>query len=254
MRLGVFMSKAEINNLVNEITDKLHRLADRTLQALNEETAKAMTEANKEFGLYQQQKIEQIFDEAVTRFYNDYLPSQYVRSGSTSELSGGLYDVLNMPLDESGIVVYNKYEELLDGSKMSIQVNPSRRAAIYDIDGLRMALFEQTFMEGWHGGAKTISSRKSDKWGAHPAPGTPYYRAPGRIRTENGGSKWHRWGKWGKRATRTTAPFTIFSKNLSAAEGAEIFEKFKEISQRHNDTAVQKVQSDIPKFKAEIYG
>lgn len=247
------MSKAEINNLVNEVIDKLHRLADRTLQALNEETTKAMDEANREFGLYQQQKIEQIFSDAVTKFYSAYQPNQYSRAGNTSTLRGGLYDVLSMPLDESGMVIYDGYEELFDGTRMSFNDNGKGSDAFYDMNGFREMLFQQTFMEGWHGGAKSISTEKENTWGSHPSPGTPYYRTAGRIPTATG-SRWHRWGKWGKRAVKTTPPFTIFSQNLSAAEGAEIFEKFKEISNAHNDRAVKKVQEMMPKFNADIFG
>lgn len=229
---------SDIDSLVDEMRTNLRRLADRTLDALNEETSKAMEDANHEFGAYQQMFIEQIFRNAVDAFYDAYSPKSYQRTG-------GLYDVLDLKLDDSGMVVMGAngdYRSLFNETN-------------FHSDRSGGNLFEKVFIDGYHGGAESISGGKADVWGAHPSPGIPYYRAPGLVRYSGETRKrWHRYGRWGSRAIRTESPYKIIARNLSAAEATEMFSKFKEISQKHNDAAVEKVRQNIPKFHAEIYG
>lgn len=227
----------DVDMLINEMKSNLHKLAERTLEALNEETDRAMDDAMKEFGIYQQQKITEIFKNAVAEFYSAYTPKSYDRTK-------GLYNVLDLHTDEHGMVItgVNGYQDLFDASQMHGDRNGGD-------------LFNKVFMEGWHGGAESIAESKADTWGTHPAQGTPHYRRPGFVRYPNSTKvKWHKYGKWGKAAVQTKAPYTIIEENLKAAEGAEIFEKFKEISQRHNDKAIEKVKREIARFHSEIYG
>lgn len=232
------MSKyKDVDNLIDGIHSNIHKLAERTLEALNKETLEAMDNAYKEFGEYQQSKIRQIFNEAVDTFYSSYTPNSYDRTY-------GLYDVLDMKLNDKGVV------NTEDPTYMDL-FNPDK----LHTDRSGNSLFNKVFIEGYHGGAENISGTKSDIWGAHPSPGNPYYRAPGWVKYPGEiKKKWHKYGKWGRRSVQTASPYKIFSHELSAAEATEIFDNFKEISQRHNDAAVDRVKRDIPKLQAEIFG
>ena len=232
----------DVDSLIREIKGDLDKFKEQTLKVLNEEVDRAMDDAAKEFGVYQQQKITEIFKNAVAEFYGAYTPKSYERQGRDG--TGGLYNVLDLHTDEHGMVITgpNGYQDLFDSSQMHGDRNGGD-------------LFNKVFMEGWHGGAESISEGKTDIWGTHPSQGTPYYRKPGFVRYPNPTkTKWHKYGKWGKVAKRTTAPYTIIEEKLKVAEGAEIFKKFKDISQRHNDKAVKKVeQEEIPRIYSEIF-
>lgn len=232
------MSKyKDVDMLAAEMKSKIYQLRDKTLDALNKETAKAVDSAMKEFGVYQQQKITQIFNSAVQEFYDAYTPKEYNRTY-------GLYDVLDLKTDSRGMVITsaNGYLDLFDSSSLH---------------GDRSGgdLFQKVFMEGWHGGAESIASGKAAVWGNHPSPGTPYYRRSGFVTYPNSTAKrWHKYGKWGRVAVRTKSPYKIIEERLSAAEQAEMFSKFDEVVRKHNDRAVEKVKQSIKTFQTEIYG
>lgn len=232
------MSKyKDVDMLAAEMKSKIYQLRDKTLDALNKETAKAVDSAMKEFGVYQQQKITQIFNSAVQEFYDAYTPKEYNRTY-------GLYDVLDLKTDSHGMVITsaNGYLDLFDSSSLH---------------GDRSGgdLFQKVFMEGWHGGAESIASGKAAVWGSHPSPGTPYYRRSGFVTYPNSTTKkWHKYGKWGRVAVRTESPYKIIEERLSAAEQAEMFAKFDEVVRKHNDRAVEKVKQSIKTFQTEIYG
>lgn len=232
------MSKyKDIDDLFDGIENNIGKLADRTLELLNRETSEAMNNAYKEFGEYQQNKIRQIFNEAVDRFYSSYTPHSYVRTY-------GLYNVLDLKLNDKGTVNAEDpaYMDLFNPDKLHTDRNGN-------------SLFNKVFIEGYHGGAENVSGTKSDIWGAHPSPGNPYYRAPGWVKYPGERKKkWHKYGKWGRSAVQTTSPYEIFSRELEAAEENEILEKFKEISQRHNDSALDKVTRSISELQEEIFG
>ena len=205
---------------------------------MNTQVGEAMNLAYKEFGTYQQGKIREIFDDAVTTFYNAYSPrSGYVRQN-------GLYDILEMSLDENGMVISNSssYSDLLNPNNM----HPDRNGG--------NSLYQTVFMEGYHGGSKGISGSKASVWGEHPSPGVAYYRAPGKVKYPDGTVKWHKYGKWGRPAARTTAPYTMFRDNMQIAEENEIFETFTKISQRHNDAAMKKINEKVVPAIMAKYG
>lgn len=222
----------DIDTAVNGIRDNLHRLADRVLQELNRETSEAMDAAYREFGEWQEQRIEQIFRSAVDRFYASYTPESYSRSGS-------LYDVFSPDRNDTGMII----------------LNPPGYDELYDTSGMREDLFQTVFKEGYHGGAKTIASGKADVWGAHPSPGIAYYRKPGWVKYPNMDKKrWHRYGKWGRPAVQTKSAYRMVAEDLQRIEGGEMFDTFKRISDEHNNAAVERVKNMIPALQAEIYG
>ena len=232
------MSVNSIKEMTRKINSDLERLANRTLDELNKATTKASELAIQEFGAYQREEIARIFNSAVDQFYEAYSPRFYKRTHS-------LYDVLDMKIDNSGGVNYGNeslFRDLYDESQMT-----STRSG--------GSIFDQVFVHGYHGGAPSIDSGKAEIWGKHPDPGTPYYRKPGFVKYPNSNRrKWHRYGKWGRKAIQTKAPIKMVYDELSIAEGGYILDKFKEISQKYNDEAVQGVIDKIPILMKQISG
>lgn len=222
------MSKQEIDQLCDAMRNRIYGLANRISVELNAETSKAMDNASMEFGQYQRSKITDLFNNAVSYFYNQYSPEFYERQGDPDTLSGGLYELLSLQTDEFGQVLYDDPMDMIDANRL----HGDRRGN---------SLFKKVFLQGWHGGAEGIDTSKIDQWGAHPNPGTPYYRTPHPI-----------YSRWGEKAVRSTSPWVIFNQSVREAESGIILQKFKEISQRHNDEAVQRVIDSIPQYRAEL--
>lgn len=224
-----------INNLLDDIMNNLHKAADIVLERLNDETNVAVDKAYKEYGAYQRRKVEQIFRDAVLTFYDAYDPQYY------TSRQYGLYELLDPSIDTDGMIhIGDDYLTLFNADKM----HPDRSGGD--------SLFQTVFIEGYHGGAKNISSNKSEVWGAHPSPGTPYYRRSGKVTYPNGVKKWHKYGKWGRPAVKTDSAYNIFSTNLRIAEDTEMYEMFSEIAHRHNDEAFNKVCDEIPDIMREL--
>ncbi len=226
----------DIDALIDSAKSRLHTLADKTLELMGAETEAAMEEAYVEFGEYQKEEITKIFNRAVEEFYNAYTPTTYDRQN-------GLYDLLDIKTNDRGMVIANgpNYDELYNPDRLD-----SHRSSADN-------LYQTVFQEGWHGGAKTIDDGKTDIWGRHPSPGVAYYRKPGWVKYPGNEKKeWHRYGKWGRRAVRTEAPYYMISRELRAIEGTEMFAKFKEISNKHNEAAMQRVNAKIPQLMEEI--
>lgn len=226
---------SDVTAMCNKLESDYKLFCEKALGALVKECEKVPARGYKEFGEYQQEKICDIFEDAIDEFYDAYDPAYYDRNYD-------MYDVLKLKTDEFGMVSSDyPYTDILDPTAMQ---------------GDRMGgvpLFSLVFLEGWHGGARSISSSKAAAWGTHPSPGTPRYRRPGR--TFNGRGRWHKYGKWGDKAFQSEAPLWIFSDNLTVAESGEIYDMFKQIFQKHADNAVKKVANeDIPKLFASIFG
>ena len=237
----------DAGELTSAILDDLQRFADKTLELMNTEVSSAMEDAYSKFGRYQQQAIQKIFDDAVTKFYNAYTPHTegYEREGNTATKSGGLYDVLDMQTGDYGMVITGDppYDELYDGWGM----HEDRQGG--------HSLFDLVFKEGWHGGARSISVKKEEIWGSHPEPGKAYYRKGGWVKYPgSSGKKWHKYGKWGRRAFKSKSAYAMVSEDLQRSEAGEIYDEFKRISDRHNDEAMKRVYAKLPELKAQIMG
>ena len=152
------------------------------------EASVQLREANKEVAsewvVIAATDISEAFTSAVESFYNDYRPRIYKRRGS-------MYRLLRINVDASaGTVSYD-----FDESAMTY------RSGYGGEDGL----YSDVFIGGRHGGADKIAAEKEAKWGAHPSPGTPYWRA---------GSHYERWGE--RATTALTAPYDAFLRTLSS--------------------------------------
>ncbi len=227
----------QITSVCDGILDTIHKLAAETLEELNEETHKACKNAYAEFGTYQQTRVTDIFNNAVDAFYSSYTPKEYERTY-------GLYNVLDIKKDDSGRVILDDpdYMTLFDRTKLHN-------------DRSGNSLFDKVFMEGFHGGAESIAAGKSEIWGVHPAVGTPYYRRGGWVKYSNvTKKKWHKYGKWGVKAVKTESPYNMVISDLDKSVQSDMINAFKEISQKHNDEAVARVQQILAKKYHEIFG
>ena len=109
----------------------------------------------------------QVFDEAVEKFYADYKPKIYERP---SDEGHGLYDLYGVEIEG------DKFNISVDSDNLTY--DPNRVDAVDDQSLFKEYLFEETWNQGYHGGADKISEKKAEKLGAHPHPGTPWYRTP----------------------------------------------------------------------------
>lgn len=225
----------DIDKYFDDFYKKVELFGRRILNEANKLSKGVIERTRIDFGFYQRDKIEQLFNEAVNKFYSSYTPSQYERTW-------GLYDVLNISQNGYGEVIYDDVIDLLDPSRL----HTDRKGG---------DLFEKVFMHGWHGGAEAIYSNE-ELWGSHPSTsGVPYYRKPGFITLPNGAKVWHRWGQWGKRAVQTIAPAEILYNSLVSSEYGEMRKKAEEIFRKHNDDMVDYINQEImPTVAAEVFG
>lgn len=239
----------DIDKLIEDIRKKRMIFAEKALKLMGAETEKAVQVAEREFGVYQQKKIKQIFDDAITKFYDDYTPSMYDRNGDKQSRSHGLYDILDMRTQENGMVIYNDdYLGLFDRSKMHMG---------RDRDTGEVAdLFDKVFIEGWHGGAKGISSEKEGVWGKHPPGSEGYYRTGGTITLpDSGKSVWHRWGSWGKKAKQMLpSPYELICKNIDIADikGGDFDTAYDSTVRKYNDEAMKRVEKELPSLAQDV--
>lgn len=225
----------EIDAACDRIIQGLELLADRVLEQMNIETEKAVDLSYQEYGEYETELITNVFTGAVQSFYDSYSPKEYQRSY-------GLFDVLDIKRDEHGLAIYEapNYDELYDGEKMH-----SGRSG--------NDLYELVFKEGYHGGAKDIGDG-ADVWGAHPSPGTPYYRKGGLVKYPGiNKRRWHKYGKWGRPAVKSKSAYKLISETLNSEEPM-MDAKFEEIVHQNNNAAMDSVKKKIPELKAQIFG
>lgn len=225
----------------------LHKLAEFVSQELEKESRTTIENANKDFGEWESSWILDEFNDSVTRFYDAYTPKIYKRQGNTSTASGGLYNVLDIQFDENSMVLLSGdgYDSLYDKDKMP-----------KDRDGFN-SLYDTVFVRGYHGGATKIASDKEAIWGAHPSPGTPYWRKPGVVvDPETGRSFRYQYAKWGKQAKKTTSVYEFMIRKINRAFSAD--GEFKRASygflKQHNDKMIATVRKKMPQWYREIVG
>lgn len=226
----------EVSAIINDIRARHSLWKSKVIAAAQNRVQKFTMDVYQEFGEYQREKITEIFNNAIAAFYNAYQPITYQRTHS-------LYNLLQLPLDDRGLVDFEDAMDLIDKTK----IHPDRSGGT--------SLFDTVFLEGWHGGAKTISSDKSAVWGTHPNPGVPYYRTRGMVTyPDSGVTKSHRYGKWGGVAFRSQSPYQLFNTQLQIDDDGVMYETFHEIANRHWESTSQKIQDDVAAIGREIYG
>lgn len=217
-------------NIGDQILADLDRLVDITTKKLVDVTTEAIKEAHVEFGGYQQKAIEALFKRSMKQFYDSYSPGSYTRRES-------LYNMLDIHFSPDGTVDVDNPFSLIDQSSA-----PTTRSG--------GSLFNQVFMEGWHGGASGISGGKSQVWWPHPSPGTPHYRSGGFTKKPR---FYHKYGKWGRAAVRTKAPYDIFSEELNMIAGGEMLREYNKIVKQYLDAAVTKAITELSSQYGDIF-
>lgn len=229
---------SDFGSYASRIQRGFDTLIDRVKDVAKEEFDKENKLAYKEFGEIQKEIIERIYRESVDTFYESYDPERYRRTKS-------LYNVLDIKLDaDTGMVISDDptYEDLYDESKM-----------VTGRGG--QSLYQTVFVQGYHGGAASISGAKADVWGTHPSTGTPYYRRGGWVKYPGTtGRKFHRYGKWGRQAVKTKSIYQMMIEDLGSAEAGEIFSEFKQCMDGHADIAAKRVNERIIDLQREIFG
>lgn len=138
-----------INNIrkqFNQLRDDIKEVAD------NVSTIKK--EVVKEIALQWYEDLDEIFTLCIDKFYSEYDPTFYRRTGS-------LYKVYKLS-NHNGFVKWDFGPQYMPDTH---RVN-------------NQYIYDWVFLQGYHGGAHTIAKDKVDKWGEHPHDGQPWYRTP----------------------------------------------------------------------------
>lgn len=203
-------------------------------EAVNSLVRPALLDADKAYAVEQRELIKELFNESVTKFYNDYQPhGRNKRKGNTSSKTGGLYDLLALddPTDGGLFESFeDDYMDLYDKANM----HSARKGASGE------SLFETVFIEGYHGGAKGIAPGKEEMWGRHPNPGIPYYRTYGYVKAYR---RRYKYGKWGRAAFKSESAYKQMITKMDAVL-PEMQKRFDEIEDEYFDGAVDVFMTD----------
>lgn len=212
-------------DIANELTSQMNELVSRLTDIANEEFDTADEDAYREYAVVEKETVQRIFADAVSSFYNAYSPMFYNREGDSGSQTGGLFDILDIQEDEYGMVSTEAsgYVDLFNEAN-----SPT------DKEG--NSLYEQVFMQGWHGGAIG-----TDKRGVSVS--TPHYRTP-----------YDKYYRWGREAVKTQAPAAIFARNYAAADSGELQREFDRIIDKHTELAHARITARQADLEREIFG
>ena len=205
---------------------KLPKFKKEVKAKVKELKSKHSKEMAQAYGVVQAEKYKDAFNKAVFAFYDDYDPYIYVREGDPQKESGGLYDLYQPTFDDDGLIIGTTS----DGG-------PNPMDLISNVGKMPDFIYELTFLEGWHGGAKTINDPTprdypASVWGAHPAKGRPVWRTWGWVTYPDGETKVHRYGSW---------KIDTFPGHL------------KPTPQRRYEKAVQKAEIELKELKKKLH-
>lgn len=215
-----------MSNSILDLSERLQALAaaidNKKKQMVAEQksyadarTSEVEAEILREFGVFQKKKLEEFFRNSVREFYADYTPHFYGRKL-------GLYQTMDIQFNEDGYVDDDDVGSLYDASKMH-----SGRGGYSGA-----ALFEKTFVEGYHGGAESGPG--------HPSPGTPYYR-------------WH--CEWTRPAIKTTSPKELFENSVDGLGGTVMDTRLKIIAESWNNKVLKPdIEEKITELNNKYFG
>lgn len=228
----------EYASIFNEWNNKIQTILTRSGKAAQKLVSQATKKIYKEFGEYQREVIDIIFNNAVDEFYSSYQPKIYKRTRS-------LYDLLDTPVDSDGMFDSSEpdFRDIYDESKMTIARNGG-------------SLFDTVFVHGYHGGASSIGQEKAETWGVHPNPGVPYYRTRGRVTYPNGVIGFHRYGRWGRKAHKSKSPFYSIAEKIYTFDspGGEWDSVFNSIVNEQMNICAEEIQAETDKIAKEVFG
>ena len=179
----------------------------RDIEALIKATEKAIIgveKINKIYPKKYEEAANYVCDNVITQWYDTYDPIVYDRRGS-------LYKMYEIKIRNNKLIVD------IDGEKFS---------------GLSRYLYELTFVEGYHGGAKKGKTGIDGYMEDHPSPGIPYWKTP-----------IPQFYFWGRPALRSFSPYYRIMSQLKK----EMSEIDKE-RQVEYDKYVNKIKKIISRF------
>ena len=220
------------------------QILDQLITEYNKAMDDADKEAEYEFAKWQSEFLKDTFNKAITKFYSAYPgggaePKKYKRQGSMSSETGGLYDLFELSnVNDSGAKLdfEDDYHDVYSEAKM----HSGRKG--YN------GLFQLVFVEGYHGGARTISPGKAKVWGKHPPGDDPYWRRRGFVRVLG---RMHDYGKWGSPAAKSTPPKQLVQSGMADAF-PEMLSEWNRVRKEYEDkkfeeykaTTAQKIIND----------
>lgn len=161
---------------------------------------KAKAQLEKMNKVYPKRYVEELYligDEVITQWYSSYDPFFYDRRGS----------------------LYEMFEVKLDGTNYIVKFNND------NLGGFEEYIYNLTFIEGYHGGARGGEN--------HPKDGVPYWRTPYPF-----------FSRWGRPALRSFSPYYRMVNRMKT--------KIKEIDtekQKEYDQIIEKAMKSINKLK-----
>ncbi len=150
----------------------------------------------------------EIGESVITEWYSKYPPIMYDRIGS----------------------LYNAFTVELDGTEYSVEFNSD----LMEREKSDL-IFQNSFINGYHGGASKGTIRKKDQFGnviyeePHPHPGIPYWQTP-----------IPQFGHWGRPARRDFSPYRKMVDKMNKKISEIDSEKQKEY-----DDIIEKVEKAI---------
>lgn len=239
---------AKIANWGQRMLAELPSIEQKILDNRKKVIAEENAAWDKELGAAQDEAYKAAYYDVIDAFYNSYDPSYYVRHYS-------MYLAWSTEFDNDGLVRgtvesgqdgwTTNYDEFFSANLDGTMHTSMREGGLDSAE----FLFHQAFDEGWHGGAKSIDAEKAEIWGAHPKPGTPYYRKPGRVTYPDGETKWHKYGKWGKRANKMRpAPRKLFEKKINELNKGRLADIDDALFEKHKKNTTERVKA----YEAEL--
>lgn len=185
----------------------------RDIEALISATENAITKVNQMNKKYPQKYYNtayEVCDTVITKWYSSYSPIIYDRVGS----------------------LYDMFKVRINGTKLLVDIDGE------GLSGLSEYLYNLTFVEGYHGGAKSGTSYYRSPQGTklmafpHPQPGVPYWKTP-----------IPEFYRWGRPAVRSFSPYYKIRETLDKRLGLIDKERQKEY-----DAIVEKIRKIINRF------
>lgn len=229
----------DLDDLVKNI-DRYIEMDAEIVKAVSKHAPKIADEETintyKDYAKVEVKKYTEVFNRVVDAFYSDYTPLKYKRQGNININAGGLYDLLDIQTDETGrVLLQTSYKDILNPSNM----HTDRHGG---------SLYETVFEQGWHGGARSIASDKTEVWGAHPSPGTAYWRTRGKVKYPGATKyKMHRYGRWYRTpaARMRPSPSELLVDWLEDADRNELYQELKTISGEYAKVIGKRIQDEI---------
>ena len=165
----------------NNIRKELAQLK-KDLKEVMDDIPKIKKDVAKECADQIYKDLNNIFVACIDRFYADYEPLFYHRR------EGSLYHTYKLT-NKNGIVSRDFGAQYMPQSYEHKHRAPNQY------------IYDQMFLQGYHGGAHTIDPSKEEQWGIHPKDGTPWYRTPHPSR----GVK-NPYNRWSERAAAQSKP------------------------------------------------